>query len=228
MATEKKYAAVLPHGGLEKISDNVFWVSGGYSMMPGVRIGCTMTIVKRGTDLTIFNSLRVSQELEEEIKKLGTIKNVVRICANHGSCDEYYIDTFGATYWDLPGAADAKGATKVPITENLLSDGDGGLPPIPEAKIILLKSIATPEAVVFLPNDGDGILICGDFIRNAEQPCLHQSFGGKAMSSLMGFNTGCCSTPSPFFFFYGKGEDIYGPNVPVILDLKFDTFVAGE
>ena len=194
-------------------------------MMPAVRLAVTMTIVKRGGDLTIFNSTRVSKEVEEEIKKLGTIKNVVRLSGNHGSADEYYIDTFKATYWDLPGAAEAQGATKVPKADKMLSEGVGGFAPIPEANILFVKSIKIPEGMVWLPDDG-GTLISGDFIQNG-RPTPYNSCGGKMLKAMMGFNTGCCNTPSPFFQFYGKGEDIYAPNVPTVLELKFDTIISG-
>ena len=109
--TTKTYPAIAPHGPLTKVSDNVYVVPGSFKMAPGLRISLTMTIVRRESELTIVNSMRVRPEVEEEIKALGDIKSVVRICSNHGASDEYYIDTFGATYYDLQGAAETPGAS---------------------------------------------------------------------------------------------------------------------
>ena len=222
MSSDKKYPAIQPHGGLEKVVDNIYVVFGSYKMMPGTRISLTMTIVVRGSDVTIINSMRVNSEVEEEIKKLGTIKNVVRICANHGSSDEYYIDTFNATYYDLPGGADIAGATKTPKASKELPDEF----PISDAKVIMIKDLKYPEAVVLLP-DGNGTLITADFIQNG-RPAPHKSFVGSALTSMLGFNTGCCSTPPLFFKAYGDGKDIYQPNVPGILELDFENIITGE
>ena len=228
MSEEKKYPAIQPHSGLQKVSDTIYWVSGCFKPgPPGVRIGVTMTIVKRGEDLTIFNTTRVSKAVEDEIAKLGTIKNVVRLSGHHGMADEYYIDTFKATYWDLPGISEGvkPKPTKTPHTDNLLSDGEGGCGPIPEATVHLVKNLKTPDAVVLLPDDG-GTLICADFIQNGI-PTPENSFGGKLIKGIFGFNTGCCNTPKMFFKAYGKEtpEDIYEPNVPVVLGMKFDTII---
>ena len=222
MSSDKKYPAIQPHGGLEKVVDNIYIVQGSYKMMPGTRISLTMTIVVRGSDVTIINSMRVNSEVEEEIKKLGTIKNVVRICANHGSSDEYYIDTFNATYYDLPGGADIAGATKTPKGAKELPDEF----PISDAKVIMIENLKYPEAAVLLP-DGDGTLITADFIQNG-RPAPHKSFMGSALTSMLGFNTGCCSTPPLFFKAYGDGKDIYQPNAPGIMELDFENIVTGE
>ena len=68
-----------------------------------------MVVVKRDDDLTIINSIHVSEKVEDEIKKLGTVKNVVRLCSNHGVCDEYWIDKYQATYYDIPEGATTEG-----------------------------------------------------------------------------------------------------------------------
>jgi len=189
-------------------------------MMPGTRISCTMTIVKRGDDLTLINTLRVSAEVEEEIKKLGTIKNVVRICANHGSCDEYYKDTYEATYYDLPNA-DLEGATKTPQADKELPEI-----PIADAKVLMIKDLKFPEAMILIP-DGGGTLITGDFIQNGRD-APHKSFLGSAICMVAGFMTGYCNTPPLVFTVYGDNKDMYQPNVPAIMELEFDNIITGK
>ena len=219
---KEKYPAVCPHGSLERVLDNVYIVMGSFKMMPATRIGVTMTIVKRDSDLTIINSVRVSSEVEKEIEKLGTVKNVVRICANHGCWDEYYIDKFKATYYDLPGVNEAKGATQTPKADKELPE----LPFSDGSKVVMIEHLKYPEAVIWLP-DGGGTLITGDFIQNG-RPDHHSSFMGNILGRLMGFNTGCCNPPPMFFKFYGDGKDVYKPNVPAIMELDFENIVSGK
>ena len=223
--TTKTYPAIAPHGPLTKVSDNVYVVPGSFKMAPGLRISLTMTIVRRESELTIVNSMRVRPEVEEEIKALGDIKSVVRICSNHGASDEYYIDTFGATYYDLQGAAETPGASKVPATENLVQNGSAP-PSLPDAKLLILDNLKMPDAILYLP-DGGGTLISGDFIQHGI-PTPHESFLlKKVFSKLLGFNTGLLTCPPPFFKFYGKGEDFY-VNVAKIMEFDFDTVITSH
>ena len=223
--TTKKYPAIAPHGPLTKVSDNVYVVQGSFKMGPGLLLSLTMTIVKRESELTIVNSMRVGPEVEEEIKALGDIKSVVRICSNHGASDEYYVDTFGATYYDLPLAAETPGASKVPATDKLIENGSAP-PSIPDAKLVILENLKMPDAVLYLPDDG-GTLICGDFIQNGI-PSPHESFlVTHVLGKLLGFNTGLLTCPPPFFKFYGDGKDV-SVNVAKIMEMDFDTVITAH
>lgn len=226
---KKAYVAVPPHGSLERVSEDVYIVPGSYRMAPGLRVSLTMVVVRRGNgndkELTIVNSMRVNADVEDEIKKLGDIKHVVRICSNHGASDEYYVDTYGATYHDLPDAATTEGATKGPSATSFLEDGKAP-PSIPDAKLVFLKNLKMPDAVLYLPDDG-GMLVAGDFVQNGDTS-PHDSFVmRRVVGPLLGFNTGCLTTPPPFFKFYGKGEDVY-VNVPIVMEMEFDTIICAH
>lgn len=223
---EKNYPTPCVHGELEKISDNVYVVHGSFKMAPGLRISLTMTILKRDADLTVVNSMRVNSEVEDAIKELGTVKNVVRICSNHGACDEYYIDSFKATYYDIKESVTAEGATKVPATENYLEDGKA-VPGIPDSKVIFVKGLKMPDAMILHPDKG-GILIVGDFIQNGRKAPHTTFMYDYVLGKLLGFNTGVLTTPPPFLKLYGKGEDVYGPNVPSLLEMEFDTIIPSH
>ena len=228
--TKNCYPAVCEHDGeLTKISENVYIVLGSYAMLPMVQISLTMTVVRRGgSDLTILNSMRVSKQLEDEILKLGTIKNLVRLSGSHGASDQYYKDTFGATYWDLPGAEENSNCTKTNIKpDKLLSDDEGAEEfCIPDAKVILIKAAKCPDAIVWIPDLG-GTIITSDFIQNG-RPAPYKSCGGKAITSMMGFNTNVCTCPPPYFMVNGNGEDLYQPNIPKLLALpNFENCISG-
>ena len=106
MSTEDKpppkYLNVTPHGEVEKVLDGVYIVRGSFNMMPGIRIARTMCIVQRGSSLTIFNSIRVNEKVEAQIKALGSVDKLVRLNAFHGADDQYYLDTFKCKYWSVP------------------------------------------------------------------------------------------------------------------------------
>lgn len=104
------------HGPLERVfeaDDCDLWVVRGlFPMIPYIlKLPTTMT-VHRGGDggLTLFNALRVSAEVEEELLKLGHVKRVVKLGQFHGAADAYYVcdPKFGKPeLWTLNGATTA-------------------------------------------------------------------------------------------------------------------------
>jgi hypothetical protein len=189
--TPSTYTPIYDHGELTKVLDNVYIVRGSINLMFGIMIDRTMTIVKRGDDLTVINSIRVNEEVEAEIKKLGTIKHLVRMCTGHGADDTYFNNTFEPTYWSLEGIAPViNGKTH---DKALTEDGER---PIPDMKLVILKNAPLKkmhECVIWIP-DNDGTLITCDFIQNNIAPG-HANFVGKHMSYLMGFRGECKCTP---------------------------------
>jgi hypothetical protein len=214
----KSFTPVTPHGELTKVMDNVYVVQGSYNMAFGVLIGRCMTIVKQDDELTILNSLRVNEDVEAEIKKLGTVKNVVRMCASHGCDDTYYTETFpDATYWSLEGVESPKNCKK--CDKVLTEDGEK---PIPDSKVILPK-FKIPEAVMWIPNQG-GTLISVDFLQNTLDLGAYTTRGGKFMTKNMGFMGPCKCVP---LFRMLNGTD-YWDDVERILDLDFENLLTGH
>ena len=214
------YPDVVPHGALEKVTDDIYVVRGGHTMMRIMVIDLTMTVIKQGSDVIIVNAMRVSPEMEEEIQKLGKIKHVVQICGSHGAYDQYYIDTFGATFWDLPGRDEGK----TPKGDKILSDG--GDFPVTGAKVIKIQDVSIPEFVVWLPNGG-GTLVTADFIQNG-RPKEFENYIGSWFSYLVGFNNGRCSCPPLFRLGFNTGKCMYANNVPKIMALDFKNIAPGH
>jgi hypothetical protein len=218
--TPSTYTPVTDHGELTKVLDNVYIVRGSFNLGLGIMIGRTMTIVKRGDDLTVINSIRVNEEVEAEIKKLGTIKHLVRLCTGHGTDDAYFINTFEPTYWSLEGiapVADTKAHDKA-----LTEDGER---PIPDMKLVLFKN--TPlkkwhECVIWIP-DSDGTLITCDFIQN-QTTTDHTSFMGKHISYWMGFQGECKCSP---MWRSANGMD-HWDDIERILAWDFENLVAAH
>lgn len=190
MSEEKKYPPVTPHGGLKKVLDNVYSLEGTFPMAPGVRTGRSMTIVKRGDELTILNSIRVDDSTLEEIKKLGTIQNVVRLGNMHGADDPFYVDTFQATFWQPQGLKDAPPAG-LTHDKSLTNDGEK---PISDMKFMTFQNAPSNDSVVWIPDNG-GTVICCDVLQNTCGPLPHCNLPGRVMTSLMGFRGECRCVP---------------------------------
>ena len=74
-----EYPTPMPHGSIELVADDVFWVRGSIGLGPGLRITRNMAIVRSGDELTLFHTVRLSPEGEAALAKLGTVKNVVKL-----------------------------------------------------------------------------------------------------------------------------------------------------
>ena len=99
------YAPVMPHGSIEEIANDVFWVQGSIQFAPGMRLTRNMAIVRSGEELTVVSPVRLSPTGEAELERLGKVRHVVKIGFFHGVDDAYYLERFGATYWALPDGA---------------------------------------------------------------------------------------------------------------------------
>jgi hypothetical protein len=191
--TTANFAPVTEHGELTQVLDNVYVVHGSFNLGAGMRIGRTMTIVKSGdNDLTIISSIRVNESTEEEIKKLGTVKHLVRLAHGHGVDDAYYVKTFQPiTYWSLEGM---KTYGSIPKAEKFLTEEEDGEGPIPGMKVILFKNAAKPEGAIWIPNSG-GTLITVDIIQNNITASEHANKMGKGVAYWGGFLGECRCVP---------------------------------
>ena len=216
---DPKYRPVAPHGDLEEVTDNVYVVMGSHVIVPGLRIGFTMTIVKKGNELTLINPFRIRKDVEDQILNLGSIKHLVRLSSMHGACDQYFIDKYQVTFWDLPAPED-----KLPKGYKLIEES--GQFPIDGAKILMMRDVKLPEAVVWIPNGG-GTLLTGDVIQNG-RPRPHGSLGGNLFTRGVGFLSGHCGCPPLYRKSVDIGKDMYQPNFTRILELDFENILTGQ
>ncbi len=97
MTSISAYPKSTPHGPVEEIFTDIFWVHGSINMGRGAKFNRNMVIVREGTDLTLINAVRLDDD--QPIQDLGTVKHVVRLGCFHGLDDPYYVDTYGADFW---------------------------------------------------------------------------------------------------------------------------------
>jgi len=102
-----KHCKVLAHGNIKKVFDNIWFVQGTVKMpmlMP-MKISRSMTIIKNpsNNELTIINSMRLSDEGLSELEKMGQVTNVIRIAGFHGRDDGFYRERYGAKIFAIKG-----------------------------------------------------------------------------------------------------------------------------
>ncbi len=193
------------HGSIEQMFSDVYFVtSTNKTTFEGVELqhSCTMTIIKNGKDLTLINTVPLTEEGLRELDALGTVKNVVKIGAFHGKNDAFYLDRYdNAKFWALKGMTDQNGKA---IDAELTIDGPM---PFPHCSVIMFKTSKFPEAMLHFDMHG-GILITCDSIKNwlgpdeyfsKETGKLYQEQGFYGVASISSIWLQACETKQSDF-----------------------------
>jgi hypothetical protein len=153
-----KHPDAQAHGNIEKWVDGIYWVQGCINMGKGMCVSRNMTIVVHNDELTLINAVRLNKAGEEELDKLGSVKNIVKIGYFHGMDDAYYLSKYSAEYWALPAGARENDPTP---TQTLETDHL----PFPHAQLFVFNGTKYPEAALLVKTDG-GLLISCDSVQN--------------------------------------------------------------
>ena len=162
----QKFPGAEPHGPLEEVFPDVFFVTGTMSTTfdgIGWQFSRNMTVVRDDGALTLINSIRLDDEHLEKLEALGTVENVVRIGSMHGVDDAFYVDRYKPTYWAAPGMSHPAGLT---ADRELAPDAE---PPFEGCSVFLFESTAFPEAILIVDRAG-GIAIASDALQNWTEP----------------------------------------------------------
>lgn len=175
------FRPVMKHGPLEEVFPDVFYVWGTVSMMPGFTFLRNMTIVREGDELSVISAIRLSEEAEAELAKLGKVKHLLKIGYHHGMDDPYYVDRYQPNVWAAPDVPHADGVkTDTELVE-------GGALPFSNAEIFRFANTRHTELAILIKREG-GILLTCDSVQNwdedAYKPC---SWLGRVGSKAMGF-----------------------------------------
>ena len=173
------YAPIYPHGEVEEIGANVFMVRGSIKLNPVVRITRNMVFVRSGNEISLVNPIRVDDRVLEQIKKIGTIKHLLRTGALHGIDDPFYIDHFKPTMWSQPGGSIY---TQPPIEVELSADTEL---PFPNASLVIYENTLEPECGLHIADD-DGLLITCDAIQHYGD-YSYNNLLAKVMMPFIGF-----------------------------------------
>lgn len=216
--TDATFAPALPHGPIDEVLDDVFVVRGTHRFAPLVEIPRTMTIVRDGEDLTLLNAVRLTEDGERALAKLGRIENVVKLGHHHGVDHPYYVKRHGARLWATPDAT---------------HDGDVGTDErlethhLPfDATLFRFERSRLPEAALVLPRSG-GVLVTCDSVQS--WPDLSGcSFLGKIICGVMGFVGTAQIGPGWRKACEPKDSLGFAPDFERLLQLEFRHLVDGH
>jgi hypothetical protein len=173
----------LPHGKLEEVFPNVFFVTG---MMKTVMINTdwqfsrNMTVVRDDNALTLINALRLDDAGLAQLAALGRVANVVNIASRHGRDDAFYKTRYGATSWTLPSTCHEH---SLPADKELAA---GGEMPFSDCSLFSFRTTKQPEAILNIDREG-GILVSGDSLQNYLAPDEYYSDDSRRTMTEMGF-----------------------------------------
>ncbi len=162
MTTREDYSPAWPHGAIKQEFNNIFMVTGtNIIVFEGVRIqdSRNMIIVRQNSELTLINTVRLSDQGLSELERLGTVKHIIRIGAFHGRDDAFYQHRYGAKLWAIPG---------MELSHGERIDVDLSTTPLPlnKARLMVFQTTQHKEALIVLDSEQGGVLVSCDSIKN--------------------------------------------------------------
>lgn len=159
------YAPAWPHGEIEEIFPDIYFVMGtnimGYQGTV-LQHSRNMIIVRDGKALSLINTVRLHDAGLTALEALGEVKNVVSIGAFHGRDDAFYLDRYQADLWALPGIKHDQDRQP---DKQLVS---GGEMPFANCSLFVFETAALPEGILHIARE-NGILVSCDSIKNWRQ-----------------------------------------------------------
>lgn len=178
-----EFPAALPHGELEEVFPDVFFVTGTMKtelMGSHWQFSRNMIVIRDGRALTLINSVRLSDSGLAQLEKLGWVANVVKIGSLHGRDDAFYRDRYNAIFWALPGMSHDHGLAADKV---LTTDGEM---PFRGASLFEFCTTKMPECIVKIDRAG-GILVACDSLQNWLTPNEYFSDESRQTMTEMGF-----------------------------------------
>jgi hypothetical protein len=178
-----QFPPALPHGGLEQIFPDIFFVTGAMKtvlMNSPFQFSRNMTVVRDGNALTLINSIRLDDAGLGQLDALGRVTNVVKIGSLHGRDDAFYKAHYGATFWAAPGMVHE---------HDLVADREltpGGAIPFAGCSIFDFRTTKMPECILHVDRVG-GILVAADSLMNLLAPDEYFSDQSRRIMQEMGF-----------------------------------------
>lgn len=180
-----QFQPALPHGTIEEVFPDLFFVSGAMeTVLQEIdwKFSRNMTVVRDGERLIIVNSVRLDEDGLAELDRLGRVTDVVRLGSLHGRDDPFFVDRYNAEYWVMPGMEHETG---LKATRTLNPDGPL---PISDASLFEFNTTQIPEGILHIDRAG-GILIACDALQNWLAADEYFSDSSRELMQNMGFFT---------------------------------------
>lgn len=177
------------HGDIEMLFPDIHFVTGTAAMagrLP-MRFSRNMTIVRQKDELTLINTVRLSEDGLNALDQLGTVAHVIRLAGFHGMDDPFYQNRYGAKVWSvdapyLPGFSEG---SEPYLEPDVVLDETTDLP-LDGARLLLFKSAKPNEGLLLLEREG-GIIVSGDCLQNWARTDRYFSLPAKIMMPILGF-----------------------------------------
>jgi hypothetical protein len=179
----QNFSPAWPHSKIQSIFNDVFFVTGSnITQHEGVELqhSRNMIIIRDGTQLSLINTMRLTEEGLHQLDGLGEVKNIIRIGAFHGRDDAFYKQTYNAKLYALEGLQDQH---HISIDAILRANGEG---PIVDSSLFVFSTSYFPEGILHLQRNS-GILITCDSIKNWIRADEYFSEQSAAMYKEQGF-----------------------------------------
>ena len=215
----------MPHGPLEPVFDDIWFVRGGWDMPVPLkpRISRSMTVIRDpdSGELTLVNSMRLSAQGLDALDALGPVRHVIRLASMHGADDGFYRDRYGATVYALKGTRYGKGLAAEVEADAAYFDPDawydvGDTLPIADAEVHVMESPSMREASILLRREG-GILLSGDYFHNTPTPDAFTNRVAGLGMRLFGLARPCNMGVGWVMMTRPSGDDLRG-----LLELDFE------
>lgn len=207
----------LPHGDIIQVAPGVYCVRGTFRMGPGVRVGRTMTVIDSGQGLVICNAVRLDEASKTKLDELGEVTHLVKLSDSHGIDEPFYADSYGPTFWSLPGAR---------LDGMALGEVLGGEGPVTGGEVVDYGETAGWRESAYWVPAGGGTLVTCDAIQNCADTA-YSSLGGKVMMSLMSFKGGVVVPPMWKRFQKLSGAALHD-TLSRLTELSFENLVTGH
>ena len=212
------FPAVEPHGSLQPIFDDAWFVTGSVVFKPLVRLARNMVVLRHDGELTLINAVRLDAAGLAALDALGKVAHVIRV-GIHGMDDGFYVDHYGAKYWSVAGKERADG-----LTPDHILAVDSPLP-VPNARIFLFELTNSPEAALLVERDG-GLLVTCDSVQHWAPSDL-MSFPAKLITRFMGFMQPAQIGP-PWRKAQTPASGTLKPDFERLADLPFTRLIGGH
>jgi hypothetical protein len=217
--TAREFPAAQPHGELQELFPDIFFVTGTMTMAgKPFSFSRNMTVIRENGSLILINSVRLDEQGLQALEQLGTVEHVIRLAGFHGMDDPFYKDRYGAKVWAVKGQRYVAGfdmSAEPHFQADELIDAASALP-LEGSRLYVFNSSRPPEAVVVLLRDG-GILVSGDALQNWARSDNYFSLMAKIMMRFGGYLKPYSLGPGWNKFAKPIAEDLRG-----LLDLRFE------
>lgn len=216
---ETDYLPAQPHGDLESLGNDMWWVPGSMRMNWFLSISRNMVIVRHAGELTLLNPIRLDAAGEAALESLGEVRHLVRLGCFHGCDDAYLKQRYGATFWCQTGSR----RYPEPVPDQVLEEG--GELPLPDAQLLVFREVKRPECALLIRR-GPGLLVTCDSLQHYADWSRH-SLVARLMLPRMGFSRSLLVGPLWKKFQTPEGGSLR-PDYERLLALDFDAFVSAH